>query len=205
MNDGGAPALDSHLDEPLWDELDLPGIGTAPQVTIRGMDAFEEPARTIETAVASSSDNDGAAARERIIRALGPAPIELDDVMRAASTSLRNVHATLLDLELEGRIERHGGNRVSARSQPVRRLGLRHSGQMRKPVERALQDEGRRRRIYHDLPLLPAHVAGKKLALGRHGGQTLIPEDAGQRRVRRERAHEGPRRLRPRTFAAIHG
>ena len=119
INDGGAAESISESDEPLWEELDLADVPGPPQVTISRIEAFEEPSRSIgqggtrQLRRSRPDAVDPVTAKERILSALGPSPVELDDIMRSAGVSLRDVHSTLLDLELEGRIERHGGNRVS--------------------------------------------------------------------------------------------
>src|SRR5450756_2608491 len=51
--------------------------------------------------------------RARIIDLLGPSPIGLDDLIRMAGTSPAIVRTVLLELELAGRLERHGGGLVS--------------------------------------------------------------------------------------------
>ena len=51
--------------------------------------------------------------RERITGLLGPSPIGLDDLIRMAGTSPAIVRTVLLELELAGRLERHGGGLVS--------------------------------------------------------------------------------------------
>jgi DNA processing protein len=51
--------------------------------------------------------------RARIIDLLGPAPVLLDDLIRMAGTSPSVVRTVLLELELAGRLERHGGGLVS--------------------------------------------------------------------------------------------
>jgi DNA processing protein len=51
--------------------------------------------------------------RARIVDLLGPAPIGLDDLIRLAGTSPAVVRTILLELELAGRLERHGGGLVS--------------------------------------------------------------------------------------------
>ena len=51
--------------------------------------------------------------RARIISLLGPAPILLDDLIRMAGTSPAIARTVLLELELAGRLERHGGGLVS--------------------------------------------------------------------------------------------
>jgi DNA processing protein len=51
--------------------------------------------------------------RTRIVGLLGPSPIGLDDLIRIAGTSPAVVRTVLLELELAGRLERHGGGLVS--------------------------------------------------------------------------------------------
>ncbi|HKS20669.1 MAG TPA: DNA-processing protein DprA, partial [Bradyrhizobium sp.] len=51
--------------------------------------------------------------RLRIVSLLGPSPILLDDLIRMAGTSPAIVRTVLLELELAGRLERHGGGMVS--------------------------------------------------------------------------------------------
>ena len=51
--------------------------------------------------------------RARVIALLSPAPVSIDDLIRQSNTSPRNVRMVLLELEIAGRIERHGGGLVS--------------------------------------------------------------------------------------------
>ena len=51
--------------------------------------------------------------RTRIVDLLGPSPVLLDDLIRMAGTSPAIVRTVLLELELAGRLERHGGGLVS--------------------------------------------------------------------------------------------
>jgi DNA processing protein len=51
--------------------------------------------------------------RARILDLLGPSPILLDDLVRMADASPAIVRTVLLELELAGRLERHGGGLVS--------------------------------------------------------------------------------------------
>jgi DNA processing protein len=60
--------------------------------------------------LASEPDADD---RARIINLLGPSPILLDDLIRMADASAAIVRTILLELELAGRLERHGGGLVS--------------------------------------------------------------------------------------------
>ena len=51
--------------------------------------------------------------RARIVNLLGPSPISLDDLIRMADASPAVVRVVLLELELAGRLERHGGGLIS--------------------------------------------------------------------------------------------
>jgi DNA processing protein len=51
--------------------------------------------------------------RARIVGLLGPTPILLDDLIRMSDASPAIVRTVLLELELAGRLERHGGGLVS--------------------------------------------------------------------------------------------
>jgi DNA processing protein len=55
----------------------------------------------------------GAGDRAVIIDLLGPTPISLDDLIRMSGASPTIVRTVLLELELAGRLERHGGGLVS--------------------------------------------------------------------------------------------
>ena len=89
--------------QPLWDELDLPGIEPAP------MGRWPEPAPI--TQHAEVEDGDGI--RQRVLALLGAAPVSLDDLVRASGCSARDVSRTVLDLELDGSIRRHPGGTLS--------------------------------------------------------------------------------------------
>jgi len=49
----------------------------------------------------------------RVVALLGPTPIALDDLVRLADASPAQVRIVLLELELAGRLEHHGGGLVS--------------------------------------------------------------------------------------------
>ena len=51
--------------------------------------------------------------RARILALLGPTPVSLDDLVRLSRSSPSIVRTILLELELAGRLERHGGSLVS--------------------------------------------------------------------------------------------
>jgi DNA processing protein len=76
----------------------------------RGFDVpIEEPEREEPLAAGEPSDNE----RARIVGLLGPAPCSIDDLVRLSRTSPAIVRMVLLELEIAGRIERHGGGLVS--------------------------------------------------------------------------------------------
>jgi DNA processing protein len=51
--------------------------------------------------------------RARIVSLLSPTPVSLDDLVRLSESSPRVVRMALLELEIAGRLERHGGGKVS--------------------------------------------------------------------------------------------
>jgi len=51
--------------------------------------------------------------RDQITGLLGPAPITIDDLVRMSGASPAIVRTVLLELELAGKLERHGGGMVS--------------------------------------------------------------------------------------------
>lgn len=53
--------------------------------------------------------------RARIIGLLGPSPVTLDDLIRLSGSSAAVVRVVLLELEIAGRLERHGAGLVSLR------------------------------------------------------------------------------------------
>lgn len=59
--------------------------------------------------VSDPSSND----REAVLSALGPTPVEIDDLMRSTNLSVPAIRAILIELDLAGRIERHGHGLVS--------------------------------------------------------------------------------------------
>ncbi len=54
-----------------------------------------------------------AADRTRILNLLGPSPVSLDDLIRLSGASPATARVVLLEFELAGRLERHGGGLVS--------------------------------------------------------------------------------------------
>jgi DNA processing protein len=81
----------------LWDELELPGI--------------ERPPQTIRMPFDPEAERGSRA--DPLIDLLGPSPIQVDELVRQSGLPARAVQMTLLELEIAGRLERHGGNAVS--------------------------------------------------------------------------------------------
>jgi len=106
-------------DEPLWDELDLPEAAGLPLVA-RGSQADPygrnqagaDTARLADDTPASLTPDDLSA---RIAGLLGPVPVPVDDLARLAEAPARQVRTILCGLELQGKIDWHGGDLVSAR------------------------------------------------------------------------------------------
>lgn len=60
-----------------------------------------------------SEEKDADGGRERLLEALGPSPVPVDELVRQCQLSAAAVATLLLDLELAGRLERHPGHLVS--------------------------------------------------------------------------------------------
>ena len=76
-------------------ELDLPG-------------QEPEPASPVPQATEPGADE-----RARIVALLGPTPVLIDDLVRLAASSPAIVRTVLLELEIAGRLHRHGGSLIS--------------------------------------------------------------------------------------------
>jgi DNA processing protein len=83
---------------------------------ISQMDLFSQPE-------ADEPDDDGAERmlapppnddeRSTIVQALGPTPVEIDDIIRHTGFAASTVYLVLLELDLAGRLDRHAGGFVS--------------------------------------------------------------------------------------------
>ncbi len=76
---------------------------------------FREPGAAGPRAPADGRAGEAEADRIRplIEEALGPAPVEVDELVRICGAPAQAIVIILLELELAGRIARHPGNRVS--------------------------------------------------------------------------------------------
>ena len=52
--------------------------------------------------------------RDIVLEALGPSPIDVDEIIRSTGLQTRKVHIILLELDLAGRLQRHNGQLVSS-------------------------------------------------------------------------------------------
>jgi DNA processing protein len=103
--------------EPLWDELDFPGLVAAvPLVpTPRELDVAEVwPMSASGAAPTAKPVLPPEDIERRLLGLLGPVPIAVDELARMAETSAREVRTALLALRLAGQIEWHGGDLVSS-------------------------------------------------------------------------------------------
>ncbi len=91
--------------ETLWDELDFltfdEALGPVPTAPV-----FEEDERPLHDEAAVDP-------RRILFELLGPSPVSIDDLARQSGMPVRAVQGLLLEFEIDGRLERHGGNAVS--------------------------------------------------------------------------------------------
>ncbi len=74
---------------------------------------FEEPERPLMPAAADAMEAEADRIRAAVEEALGPAPVEIDELIRQLGASPAAVLTIILELELAGRCARQPGNRVS--------------------------------------------------------------------------------------------
>ncbi|MFC3638613.1 DNA-processing protein DprA [Camelimonas fluminis] len=130
------------IESPLWEEFDAdilddgPGdgfdgnLGRAAATTHRAASAplswaFEEGQAPFDlqpegasdlfdsTGDSFSADPDQVAPAAAIARLLGPSPLTVDDLIHLSGLSASEVNVALVELDLEGRLERHGAQAVS--------------------------------------------------------------------------------------------
>ncbi len=108
--DGGADERDMAL----WDELPLPELGlvplqtgAVPSASRAGAMPYNERGLIMEEAASAPL------LRARMLDLLGPTPIAIDDLIRLTGSAARDAQLALLDLELDGLVQRHAGQRIS--------------------------------------------------------------------------------------------
>ena len=107
---------------PFWDELDLPELdGTFVKSEIAAAPAAERSWAEIDAGTGDwappPAETAAPPTREkiaaRVMELLGPTPVPVDELVRASQAPAQEVRAILLELELAGRLERHGAGLVS--------------------------------------------------------------------------------------------
>jgi len=73
------------------------------------LDVKEPAVETTQPTPRAPDDSD----RSLIVEALGPTPVDIDDVIRHTGLSASAVHLVLVELDLAGQLCRHGANLVS--------------------------------------------------------------------------------------------
>ncbi len=104
----------SSRDEPLWDELDLDHRGFG-----ESQSKIDLPVRKMPVALDEEGNGPHRAYAEQtpkqiLHELMGPSPLPIDDLVRLSGQPASIVQTLLLELELDGLIERHGGGLVSA-------------------------------------------------------------------------------------------
>jgi DNA processing protein len=87
--------------EPLWEEMDWLN---------QGLQAEQGPA---ETPYDGWAEGEAKSSRQRVMELLASAPVETNELARAAKIGIRELNLLLYDLEAEGKLVRTAGNHVS--------------------------------------------------------------------------------------------
>ena len=106
--------------EPLWDELEPVYDGPTPE-TDPGQE-FDEPRQDNgfdSGATTTRGQPARGSSRARIESMIGPSPVSIDDLIRTSGANASDVRIALLEIELDGQLERHGGNLVSLLTRSV--------------------------------------------------------------------------------------
>jgi DNA processing protein len=96
--------------ETLWEELDFLAFDEPLQPVPRAPIAFDDEASGCEGEEAKPNPTDPQAL---LLQLLGPSPVSIDDLSRQSGIPVRAVQGLLLEFEIAGKLERHGGNAVS--------------------------------------------------------------------------------------------
>jgi DNA processing protein len=73
----------------------------------------QEPDHPIAPGEPRGQSEPGDGERDRLVTLLGPTPVGIDDLIRLSGLPPAIVRTLLLELELAGKLERHGGGLVS--------------------------------------------------------------------------------------------
>ncbi|MFM8700015.1 MAG: DNA-processing protein DprA [Hyphomicrobiales bacterium] len=108
-------------EDPLWDELEL-DLEPTPSLLLKEPSPAERVTLHPPDDCLESPESSAKGTHDTLISLMGPSPIGVDDLIRLSRLSPRVVQMVLLDLELGGRIERHGGRLVSLVLPPAREI-----------------------------------------------------------------------------------
>jgi len=102
--------------ESLWDELDFldfaePLIAPLRAPVPAGDEVMEDRGEVI--GMGNPQHCHIPDPRQTLLDLLGPSPVSVDDLARQSGIPVQTVQSVLMELELGGRLERHGGNAVS--------------------------------------------------------------------------------------------
>ncbi len=84
-------------------------------ITGRAPVQLAEPATTFTPLPPSPPPSLSDSDLDAVIATLGPAPIDINAIVHATGLAIRSIHIALMELDLSGRIERHGSQLVSLR------------------------------------------------------------------------------------------
>ena len=73
----------------------------------------ETPREALAPLPEDAADEAPGGGHERLLAALGPVPVEVDELVRRCQVTAAEAQTMLLELELAGRVERHPGNKIS--------------------------------------------------------------------------------------------
>ncbi len=85
----------------------------------RGLSEPPPPEHELEPLPAPARAPLGDDQRAAVLGALGPAPVDIDTIVRATRLNIREVNVVLMELDLGGRLARHGGQLVSLLDAPL--------------------------------------------------------------------------------------
>lgn len=74
---------------------------------------LETGGETTQESAPNDQDSTPADMARRILDCLGTTPVEVDEIVRRCQVTAADAQTMLMELELEGRIERHPGNKIS--------------------------------------------------------------------------------------------
>ncbi|WP_245572771.1 DNA-processing protein DprA [Lichenihabitans psoromatis] len=122
MNETGRWGFDN---DPLWDELDglelSPDVHTADDPAPAWPLSIGQAPKTSQTLLNAEADDERSARlptsapnlKSVVLDLLGSVPLSIDDVARVSGLPVRQVQSVLMELEIEGTIQRQGANLVS--------------------------------------------------------------------------------------------